>query len=250
MNDKELAAVEDVLGYRFQNPTLLRQAFTRRSYTAEYAAQKKRPAPVECNEVLELIGDSVLSTALLTILSDRHGKVTGRGYESDFGEGVFTDIKANLCDKAALSKIIDGLKTKNGERFSTLMDVSKGDRNNGVIESASPKEDLFESILGAIALDCGMDFSVIVPIVARLDDPERLTTHAADRDAKSILKEYCEKERFTLAFPRLGKTGPDNAPTYTVECRVNGEVMGTGSARNQKAAEQEAAKIALAAIVR
>ena len=250
LTDKEVARVEEVLGYRFKNPTLLRQAFTRRSYTVEYEAQKKRPAPLECNEVLELIGDSVLSTSLLAILSARHGKVTGRGYESDFGEGVFTDIKANLCDKAALSKIIDGLKTEDGVRFATLMDVSKGDRNNGVVESASPKEDLFESILGAVALDCGMDFSVIVPIVAKLDDPERLTTHAADRDAKSILKEYCEKERFSLDFPLLEKIGPDNAPTYTVGCRVNGEVRGTGTAGNRKAAEQEAAKIALAVLFR
>ena len=120
--DGELEAIERALGYTFRDRTLLRQAFTRRSYTEEYKAKNKRPAPVECNEVPETLGDSVLSAALLTILFRRHGKVTERGYEADFDEGVFTEIKKNLCDKTALSRIIDGLKTADGTPFAKVAD--------------------------------------------------------------------------------------------------------------------------------
>lgn len=244
--DAELSEIETVLGYRFQNPTLLRQAFTRRSYTNEYEAKFKRPAPVECNEVLETVGDAVLGAALLRLLSERHGKVTGRGYESDFGEGVFTEIKKNLCDKTALSRVIDGLALPDGTPFAALQTVNGGDRASGNYNAPSPKEDLFESILGAVALDCGFDFSLIVPFVERLDDPDRLTAKPkTEKDDKTRLKELCEAKRWTLDYPEIARTGPDHAPTYTVECRINGKLFGTGSGPGVKAATRAAATEAL-----
>ena len=243
--DGELEAIERALGYTFRDRTLLRQAFTRRSYTEEYKAKNKRPAPVECNEVPETLGDSVLSAALLTILFRRHGKVTERGYEADFDEGVFTEIKKNLCDKTALSRIIDGLKTADGTPFAALQTVSDGDRSSGNYNSPSPKEDLFESIVGAVALDCDMDFSVIVPLVERLDDPERLTVAIPPKNPVTRVKELCEAKKWTFDYPEIGRTGPDHDPVFTFGCTVNGELLGTGSGRKMKAAKAEAAKAAL-----
>ena len=243
--DEQLVKIERVIGYTFRDKTLLRQAFTRRSYTLEYAAKNKRPAPVECNEVPETLGDAVLSAALLAILFRRHGKVTGRGYESDFGEGVFTEIKKNLSEKAALSRIVDGLATEDGTPFALLQEVSDGDRSSGNYSSPSPKEDLFESIIGAVALDCGMDFSVIVPVVERLDDPDRLTVALPEKDAVTRVKELCEAEKWTLDYPEVARTGPDHAPLFTVECRINGELRGTGSGKSKKAAKTDAAEAAL-----
>ena len=248
--DAELTAIEDAIGYTFCDRTLLRQAFTRRSFTNEYEAKTKRPAPVECNEVLETVGDAVLGAALLTILARRHGKVTGRGYESDFGEGVFTEIKKNLCDKTALSGIIDGLSLPDGTPFAALQAVSDGDRTMGSYNAPSPKEDLFESILGAVALDCGMDFSVIVPIVERLDDPDRLTASTTpEKGSKTRLKELCEAKKWTLDYSEIDRTGPDHAPTYTVACRINGEICGRGSGTSKKAAESAAADQALSRLI-
>ncbi len=244
-SDGELAAIERAIGYTFRDRTLLRQAFTRRSYTEEFEAKNKRPAPVECNEVPETLGDAVLSAALLTILFRRHGKVTGRGYEADFGEGVFTEIKKNLSDKTALSQIIDGLKTEDGTPFAVLLTVSDGDRSSGNYNSPSPKEDLFESIIGAVALDCGMDFSVIVPLVERLDDPDRLTVALPGKDAVTRLKELCEAKKWTLDYPELAQTGPDHAPVFTVGCVVNGKRVATGSGTRKAAAKFEAASAAL-----
>ncbi len=243
--DAELREIETVLGYRFRNPTLLRQAFTRRSYTNEYEAKYKRPAPVECNEVLETVGDAVLGAALLRLLSERHGKVTGRGYESDFGEGVFTEIKKNLCDKTALSRIIDGLKTEDGVPFALLQEVSDGDRSSGNCNAPSPKEDLFESIVGAVALDSGCDLAAVIALVERLDDPDRLTVALPEKDAVTRLKELCEAKKWTLGYPGIGQTGPDHDPTFTVECRINGELVCTGSGKSKKAAKSDAAKTAL-----
>ena len=243
--DGELAAIERAIGYAFRDRTLLRQAFTRRSFTKEYEAKHKRPAPVECNELPETLGDSMLSAALLTILFRRHGRITGRGYESDFGEGVFTEIKKNLCDKTALSRIIDGLATEDGTPFAALQTASDGDRSSGNYNSPSPKEDLFESVIGAVALDCGMDFSLIVPVVERLDDPERLTVRIPEKDAVTRVKELCEAKKWKYDYPEIGRTGPDHDPTFTVGCEINGELRGTGSGKSKKAARAEAAKAAL-----
>ena len=244
--DAELAAIERVIGYVFRDKTLLRQAFTRRSYTKEYEEKYKRPAPVECNEVPETLGDAVLSAALLAILTRRHGKITERGYESDFAEGEFTEIKKNLCDKTALSRIIDGLRTSDGTPFAELMVVNDGDRASGNYKAKSPKEDLFESILGAVALDCGCDFSVIVPLVERLDDPDRLTVAASSgKDDKTRLKELCEAKRWKLDYPVVDCTGPGNDPTYTVECRINDKPICRGSGKKKKEAERAAASKAL-----
>jgi len=243
--DAELKEIERVIGYTFRNPVLLRQAFTRSSYTNEFEAKYKRPAPVECNEVLETLGDAALSHALLTILLRRHGKVTERGYESDFEEGVFTEIKKNLCDKTALSRIIDGLKTSDGTPFAELMVVNDGDRSSGNYKSKSPKEDLFESILGAVALDCGNDHLTLVQLVERLDNPDRLTVAIAEKDAKTRLKEYCEARKKKLDYPEIERTGPAHEPFCTVECQIDGEPISRGSGRRKKDAEQEAAREAL-----
>ena len=243
--DDQLAAIEQAVGYAFRNRTLLRQAFTRRSFTNEYAAQHKRPAPVECNEVLETLGDSVLSTALLTILTKRHGKVTERGYVSDFEEGIFTEIKKNLCDKTALSRIIDELQTADGTPFAALQVTGKGDHKTKNYNSKSPKEDLFECILGAVAMDCGNDFSVIVPLVERLDDPDRLTVASAvKKDPITRLKEYCEAKEKKLEYVEIECKGPDHDPTHTVDCIVDGNVS-RGSGRSKKDAKRKAAEEAL-----
>ena len=247
--DDQLAAIEQAVGYAFRNRTLLRQAFTRRSFTNEYAAQHKRPAPVECNEVLETLGDSVLSTALLTILTKRHGKVTERGYVSDFEEGIFTEIKKNLCDKTALSRIIDELQTADGTPFAALQVTGKGDHKTKNYNSKSPKEDLFECILGAVAMDCENDFSVIVPLVERLDHPDRLTVASAvKKDPITRLKEYCEARKKKLDYPEIERTGPADEPFCTVECQIDGEPISRGSGRSKKDAKREAAEKALNAL--
>ena len=249
--DAELKEIERVIGYTFRDPVLLRQAFTRRSFTEEFEAKNKRPAPVECNEVLETLGDAMLSAALLSILTDRHGKMTERGYVSDFGEGGFTEIKKNLCDKTALSRIIDGLSLPDGTPFAALQATSDGDRTSGNYNAPSPKEDLFESILGAVARDCGCDLSVIVPLVERLDDPDRLTVvTAAEKDAKTRLKELCEAKGWQYDYPLIERTGPDHDPTHAVACVVNGKTVGRGSARSKKEAECKAAEEALQELVK
>jgi ribonuclease-3 len=242
MTRQDIREIEEIIGYTFRDPTLLRQAFTRRSYTHEMA-QSKTPADTDSNEVLEFIGDSILSYALVMILTERCAKIGERGLISTLDEGELTVIRSNLSDKKALS----GIVTRLG--LAKYMRVSRGDIASGIIDNASPKEDLFESIIAAVALDCGMDFSVIIPLVERLGDPDRLTVRRTPkRDPRSILKELCEKNDWRYEFETVDIKGPDHDRTYTVLCRINGAERGQGKGRSVKLASHAAASEALASM--
>lgn len=239
MTERDIHEIERILGYTFRNPVLLRQAFTRRSYTNEMK-QRRTPSDTEPNEVLEFIGDSVLSAALVTIFSRSFASLGPRGLESRFSEGELTEMKKKLCDKNALSSITTELN------LARFMRVSTGDANNGIPNGDSPKEDLFESIIAAVALDCGMDFSVIVPLVERLDRPARLTeSHPSEKDPKTRLKEFCEKSGRKIEYLLNRVEGPDDAPQYTVSCEIDGKLISTGMGGSKKRAEKQAAERAI-----
>ncbi len=239
MTEAEMKRIEQILGYQFKNPALLRQAFTRSSYVNEMG-QSKTPSDTDSNEVLEFIGDSLLSTALVSILIRRYAALGESGLRSRFTEGDLSLIKSNLSDKRALSEIVAELG------IADMMRLSRGDRASGIHKTPSPQEDLFESIIGAVGLDSGMDLSVIIPIVLRLDDPDRLIhSSAPEKDPKSALKEYCEKRRLPYAFSMIKEEGPDHDKRYTVECAIGGKPLGIGVGKSRKLAEREAAAVAL-----
>ena len=239
MTDHVLKKIEDVIGYRFKNPMLLRQAFTRSSYTNEML-QSKTPADTDSNEVLEFIGDSVLSAALVSILVRRCATVGERGLTCSLREGDLSRIKSNLSDKRALSAIVRELG------LSKHLRVSRGDLANGIPDEASPQEDLFESIIGAVALDCRMDFSILIPLLERLDRPDRLTEQPhLEKDPKSTVKEFCEKSKRRYEFVLLGESGPDHAKEYRVGCLIDGKEVGFGVGKSKKLADRAAAADAI-----
>ena len=144
--------VEDVerqIEYTFENIDLLFQAFTRRSYSQENGGEN--------NEVLEFIGDRVLDFYVTKILMDRYGYITDDTDEEEFAvelyddEGSLTEIKKKLVNKKMLAHRIDILG------FTEFLFMGKGDIQQHKEDEPSVKEDLFEAILGAIAIDSGWD---------------------------------------------------------------------------------------------
>ncbi len=157
--EEGLAFIQRQIGYTFKNLDLLRQAFTRRSYTKENGGEN--------NEVLEFIGDKVLDFVVVKILSEKFGKFESEeqdpaywdrklytgNFVSSLDEGRLSGIKALLVNKNALANRIDELGITQFV-LTDLLKMSKGDIANGVLNQPSVKEDLFEAILGAVALDC------------------------------------------------------------------------------------------------
>ena len=73
MNENQIAFIQEQIGgYRFNNPGLLEQAFTRRSYSEENGGEN--------NEVLEFYGDKVLDFIVVKLFSEWYGR-NGTDYE-------------------------------------------------------------------------------------------------------------------------------------------------------------------------
>lgn len=227
-------AIETALGYRFRNPALLRQAFTRSSYRNEHP---------ECldNEVSELIGDSVLSLTVLSWFRETYMKVTENGLLTDFDEGQLSALKNGLVNKQHLAERMRQLN------LGQYLLVSRGDYGTGIWQENSVLEDLFESIIGAIYVDAGCDFNTVSAIVRRMLDianmplPEKKNIRLS---WKNELQELTQRTDNSLPLYKTVSdiTLPDNSHRVTVSCTAFGITV-TATGKNRKTAEEAAARM-------
>lgn len=168
MNKEDLKEIQNKICYPFNNTDLLQQAFVRRSYSQENGG--------EDNEVLEFIGDKVLDFIIVKLISEEYGDFAENyddydenedfnEYVSDYRENKLTEMKRLLVEGKTLAKRIDMLG------FSKNLILGKGDIKNKVYRNDSVKEDLFEAILGAVALDSNWDIPTLEEVVDRMLDP-------------------------------------------------------------------------------
>lgn len=168
MNSEELQVIQTRINYWFNNPDLLQQAFIRRSYSREQGGGD--------NEVLEFIGDKALDFVIVKLLSEEYGDYAENyddydpdedcnEYISDCRENKLTEMKRILVEGKTLAKRIDILD------FSKYLILGKGDRKNKIYNNTSVKEDLFEAIIGAVALDSNWNIEKLEDVIDRMLDP-------------------------------------------------------------------------------
>ena len=218
-----MRTLEEKLGYHFHDPALLRQALTHSSYANE--AQD----PKSSNERLEFLGDSVLSV----IVSD----YIYRHYETP--EGELTKLRASLvCEQS----LFDFAKQLN---LGAYIRLGKGELHNKGNERPSILSDAFEAVLAAVYLDGGMEPAkklVLRFVKEDLADREKIEF----KDYKTELQEVIQKNpEERLEYVLVKETGPDHNKEFTVEIRLNSNVIATGVGKSKKAAEQAAAQQAL-----
>jgi ribonuclease-3 len=239
--NKSIEQIEKTLGYTFRDKSLLKQAFTRESYCNENNRGKTK---FISNEVLEFFGDSILSAAIVSLLLKGRTKKYEYGIYTELGEGDFSTIRSNLSDKKNLSSAMGALGL---EKYLLL---SRGDAKLGIEKEPSVMEDLYESIIGAIYIDSGMDLSEVVSVVERTLDVSSYISEAEapKKNAKNLLQEWCDDKKHRLPHPEykvLSATGPDNKKTYECGVYIGEKLYAKGVGKNQKLAEAEAAKLAL-----
>ncbi len=191
-----MAFVENIIDYKFTEKSLLQQAFVRKSYAVEHGCVD--------NEVLEFIGDKALDLAVIQLLVEEHCSMTlGWNYQlqkmwapiqklnepnvlhSNKTEGELTEIKKTLVQRKNLARRIDELD------FIKFITMSQSDYDNHVYENASVKEDLFEAILGAVAIDCKWDMNVLKSVVVQMLQPN---LSEADENYVNELQEWSQKK--------------------------------------------------------
>lgn len=151
---KEFTLIERKIGYEFSNKKLLEQAFTRKTWTQENGGEN--------NESLEFIGDKVLDVVIIAMLK-RFSSIKEDGtFHTKYNEGKFTEIKRDLVEKKALSKSMDKLC------LNQYLIMGKEDVSQNIQEQSSIKEDLFEAIIGAVAIDCNWNYSILYDVVDKM----------------------------------------------------------------------------------
>lgn len=190
MNDRELQFIQEQLEYDFTELKLLRQAFTRKSYSEEGNGAHH-------NEVLEFYGDKALEFVVMKKLSEYYGEITQNGkYASDKTEGQLTEIKKKLVCKKMLASRIDVLG------FAEYLLMGKGDIEQNAQNQDAVKEDLFEAIIGAVALDCEWDAEEIENVVDRMLDIEYYLENGFqdDNNYVDLIQTWCQKKYGELPY--------------------------------------------------
>lgn len=211
------------LNYKFKNEALLSQALTHSSYANE------SKDPNSSNERLEFLGDSVLSI----IVSDYIYK------NYSIPEGELTKLRASLvCEKA----LFDFAKQINLGEFIKL---GKGEQASGGASRPSILSDAFEAVLAAMYLDGGIE--PVRDLVLRfVKDDLTHTEKISFKDYKTQLQEVIQKNpEERVEYVLIDEFGPDHDKRFTVNVMLNSNVIGTGTGKSKKNAEQEAAKRAL-----
>ena len=232
-----IPAIEKIIGYTFRDKSLITQAFTRTSFCNENGGE------YQSNEVLEFIGDSVLSVSIITFLMDMHAERYEHGIKTVFDEGDFSNIKSKLSDKKNLSECITSLG------LEKYLRMGEGDKKLGIEKEPSVKEDLFESIIGATYIDCGRNIATVMKVVSRmLDVSIYAVKNPPTQSAKNALQEFCADKKRKLpppAYKTLSEEGPDHRKTYERGVYIGDRLVASGKGKNLKLADAAAADAAL-----
>jgi ribonuclease-3 len=219
-----MKTLEERLGYQFRDRSLLENALTHSSYANEH-----RDAGITSNERLEFLGDSVLG---MVVADHLYREYPNRP------EGELTRTRAALVCESSLVEVARSLE------LGRYLRLGKGEDGDGGRERPSILADATEAVLAAIYLDGGITQARRVIRALILTNEEEL---GASRDYKTILQELVQRESGrTLTYRLVRAEGPDHAKRFSVEVELNGKSVGAGVGRTKKAAEQNAAKAAIA----
>ena len=215
-----MKSLEKNIGYTFRDKELLKTAVTHSSYANE------NRGGLNYNERLEFLGDAVLQLITSEKLFCENPTMP---------EGKMSKVRAALVCEDALA----GYSTE--INIGEYMLLGKGEEMSGGRHRPSILADAFEAVTGAIFLDGGMENAK--KFVLRFLD----AAHRSLQDYKTLLQEIIQKnpgER--LSYVVTGETGPDHDKSFTVEVHLNSNIIGKGTGKSKKQAEQAAAKEALA----
>ena len=215
----KLMELEDIIGYRFKQEGLLRQALTHSSF-----ANEKHMKKLSDNERLEFLGDAVLELVSSEFLYANYPRLP---------EGDLTKLRASIVCEPTLAFCAEVIS------LGDYLYLGKGEDLTGGRKRPSVVSDAMEAMIGAIYLDGGLANAKEFVLRFILNDIEHKQLFY---DSKTILQEMVQAEfKDSLVYELLKEEGPDHNKTFEVSVKVGGRVIGRGVGRTKKAAEQVAA---------
>ena len=222
-NFKNFESAADV---HFTNRSLLKTAFTHRSYVNEVRDGS------EHNERLEFLGDAVLEIVVTDHLF--------RAYP-DAPEGQLTAYRSALVNATTLSNIAETLS------INDCLFLSKGEsKDTGGRARASIMANTFEAVVGALYLDQGYDAAATFIKAHVLSRAADIVESGAWKDAKSSFQEVAQaKYGVTPRYELVSAEGPDHDKHFVIALCVEEKEVARGEGKSKQEAEQDAAEQAL-----
>ena len=222
---KELA---DRLGHDFGDISLLATALTHSSFINEI---KSREPGRKCNERLEFLGDSVLQIISSEMLFTRF---------TDMPEGDLSRLRSQIVCEKALAKYATKIS------LGDYLFLGHGEDKNNGRSRPSILADAFEALIAAIYLDSDLDTTKKFLLPFLCEETETLELSRKGEDYKSRLQEIVQQERGErFEYVLVRESGPAHQREFEVEARLNTNVIGKGTGRTKREAEQNAARQAL-----
>ena len=222
------AALEEVLGHRFDDPRLLDVALAHPSFAHEFDGSRG-------NERLEFLGDAVLDLAVARLLYDAHPR---------WSEGDLTRARAALVNSRTLARCARELGIGAHAR------LGRTERKTGGADKERILANVFEALLGALYLDAGL--APVTALAQRLFADLLVTgCDPLGADPKTRFQEWTHANHgSTPRYVAVSDSGVENDETrFVVEVRLLGDVWGQGTGRTKRAAERVAAEDALTRVL-
>lgn len=219
------SGLEQAIGYSFRDKELLQNALRHSSYSNETKKSQN-----SSNERLEFLGDSVLSV----IVSD----YIYRNY-AQLDEGELTKIRASVVCENALAVLAARIKLGSYMYLGHGEIVTHGRNRKSIVADA------FEALLAAIYLDGGIEKARAF-VLPMLEGAIAESASHGSEDYKSKLQKIVQQTpEELLEYEQIGEEGPPHDRIFTFSVKLNSNVLGTGSGRSKREAEQAAAREAL-----
>jgi ribonuclease-3 len=208
-------------GLQFNDPQLIRRALTHSSYINE------NPDILEDNERLEYLGDAALDFLTAAWLYQQF---------PEMDEGQLTRLRSALVRTEQLAQFAEGIG------LGEVILLGRGEESSGGRQRPSLLCDVFESLIGALYLDSGLD------TVAEFLEPrfqsavDKVLEDESLLDPRSMLQIWAQAELGeTPRYRTVDSMGPDHAREFVVEVTVGDGPSGRGQGRSKQEAAQAAA---------
>ena len=219
-----MTTLEEKLGYTFQSPELLENALTHSSCANESRGK------LQSNERLEFLGDSILGMVVADHLYRNH---------PDLPEGELTRTRSALVCEESLVEVAQALG------LGEYLKLGKGEEAGGGRHRPSIQADAVEAVLAAVYLDGGIERARAF-LLPMLEGAIAESASRGSEDYKSKLQKIVQQTpEELLEYEQIGEEGPPHDRIFTFTVKLNSNVLGTGSGRSKREAEQAAAREAL-----
>ncbi len=218
-SNTEFKKFQKIIGYNFNNPSLLIAALTHTS--REPLNTKGSPF-----ERMEFLGDSILGLIVSEELFLEY---------PEYSEGELSKLKSKIVSRKMLALVSSKLKLKNFIIFNTDS-AGKGGLN-------SVLSNTMESLICAIYLDGNLETARKFIKQFILKDYSKHLKKGHLTDYKSKLQEYTQAEFQATPDYHIQKAeGPEHEKMFTIQVTIKDEIFGVGKGPSKKAAQQDAAK--------